>query len=359
MNKLHDIFLTTHKFKPDVNQLDLLSNLDKYLAIIQNQTKLFSAFKSFKRVSLHTNGMYIWGGVGRGKSLILNLFFEALATKQKKWMHFHKFMIHTHLKLNELRNSTKLKDHLMEYANSLAKDYKVIVLDELQINNIADAMIVGRLFTLLIKNGCHVFFSSNLPPQDLFKNGLQRELFLPFIDVIQSKLEIFNLDNHIDYRIHDLKIDNTYIYPFTPQNSRIINDLKNRLTNDQAFSEKTIEIGPNRILTLYKTYSNVANFTFKELCEIPHSAVDYIALCKHFTLMIVENILPLASDNHNELLRFITLIDCLYENRVKLICFADCAPEQIYSHGKHLFEFERTLSRLQEMQTEEYFSKPL
>ncbi len=355
----YDHLLKQGKIKPDASQLELAQRLDVYADSIDASDskcyKLFSFLNFSKKKHKKSSGMYIWGDVGRGKSIMLNLFCDNLTLKAKKRMHFHEFMVTTHRSLDELRKTSNTSDHIKQHATVLAKKYKVIILDELQINNIADAMIVGRLFQSLIEEGVFIFFASNRIPFDLFKDGLQRELFLPFIDLINNQLETFNLDNSIDYRLHNLKVAKTYLYPINGKNEEKVKSIINSLTGNQPLYEQYLAIAENRFLTAFNTYGNMAIFTFKELCEVNLGALDYLAICAKFNLIIIKNIKALTAEHHNELLRFITLIDCLYDYHIKLICLSDCKIDEIYPSGKHAFEFQRTVSRLKEMHTEEYF----
>lgn len=356
---VYNNFLKHEKLEADPSQLELAAKLNTYAYLINSRQKQSCAlfrFLSFKKKPTSKFcGMYIWGGVGRGKSLMLNLFCDSLTVKAKKRMHFHEFMACAHRSLDELRKTSDATDHVKQYASDLARRYKTLILDELQINNIADAMIVGRLFPALIEEGVFVFLASNRIPVDLFKDGLQRELFLPFIDVIQNKLEVFNLDNAIDYRLHNLKVAKTYLYPLNDKNEDKIESIIKKLTGNQPLYEQRLTICENHTITAFHSYGHMAVFTFKELCEVALGVLDYLALCARFNLIIIKNIKQLTPSEHNELLRFITLIDCLYDRQIKLICLSDCKIEDIYREGKHAFEFQRTISRLKEMHTEEYF----
>lgn len=347
-------------YTPDASQLALTNQLAQYLKIINagKRKKHMLSWLGFKRKALLQNpksGIYIWGDVGRGKSLLLDVFYKCLDTTQKKRAHFHEFMIDVHTSLDELRKNSNAKDHILQLAADLAEKYHVIILDELQINNIADAMIVGRLFSALIDDGVLVFFSSNRIPDDLFKDGLQRELFLPFIKLIKEKLEVFHLDHAVDYRMLSLNIGDTYFHPLTKQSEATLDSIVTQMIGDHKLAPVDIEIDSNRILRVFKAYGRIAVFSFRELCEVELGALDYIAICKAFKVVVIKNIPKLSPENHNELLRFITLIDCMYDNKTKLLCTADADIKDLYSDGKHNFEFQRTVSRLVEMRSHEYF----
>lgn len=349
--KAYNSLSEAKKLKADPSQHALVVILNEFWQQIK-ATHSFNFWTKFypKFIKNKYQGLYIWGGVGRGKSMLLNIFFDSLPIKNKLRIHFHEFMLQTHKKLEQLNHNIKIRDHLKHYAQTTAKMYSVLVLDELQINNIVDAMIVGRLFKLLIENKCLVFFTSNNSPKELFKDGLQRELFLPFIDFINQHLQVFNLDNQIDYRINNLNINNFYLYPLNQQNKKIICDIKQNMLESHQFEQQSIEVDKNKQL-LVLAYGQIALFTFDQLCNSNFGAIDYLALCKHFKVIILENIPQLSSSEHNQLLRFITLIDCIYENKIKLICTADAKIEEIYQDGKHLLEFQRTISRLNELKS--------
>lgn len=339
-------------FEPDGSQLVLTEKLERYLAHFNN----LACDGWVKKMTLglacrppEKNGMYVWGGVGRGKSVMMNLFYDEADTHLKSRMHFYEFMSQTHKELENIRQRQDVEDQVKYYAQELAKKCHLLVLDELQINNIADAMIVGRLFSWLIYYDVYVFFSSNRIPHDLFNEGLQRDGFLAFLQLIEEKLEVFNLDNATDYRLEKAEIGDSYLCPPNKENTAVVDVFIQQVSGGQALYEQKLFVDNNRYITVFYTYGHMAVFTFKELCEVNLGAIDYLAICKHFNTIIIKFIPKLRPENHNELLRFITLIDCLYEAGTKLICLAECPIDQIYNTGKHAFEFERTVSRLKEM----------
>jgi cell division protein ZapE len=346
----------------DDSQLSLVRKLDKYCSEINAPDKLFNKLVSSlnRSTSLIKRGMYIWGDVGRGKSMLMDMFLDNLDTNKKNRVHFYAFMANFHKSLNDWRkkhgSSEKSADPIPQIVKGLAKDYKVICFDELQVNNIADAMIVSRLFESMIKEGIYIFITSNRIPSDLYKDGLQRERFLPFIEVINNKLEVFELNNNKDYRMDNLgKIEHSYICPLGEDADGEMERVIKSLVGSNGMYERQIHVDEGRDITAYNTYGSLAVFSFRELCEVSYGAVDYLALCKNFKTLIVRNIPKLSNDNHNEALRFITLIDCMYENNTKLICSAADQPQFLYNGGKNSFEFKRTISRLNEMQSDAYF----
>lgn len=359
MEKTYLAFAAENNLSADPSQIELVALLEKYRAEIEEKKRGgLSSLLRLKASSLNA-GVYVWGDVGRGKSMLLNIFFGALTTPKKLHKHFHEFMIGIHKDLHSQQKQNdsglKKKDFIIKIADELAEKYLVIYLDELQINNIADAMLVGRLFKALQERGVYVFFSSNFYPDELFKDGLQRERFLPFIDLVKAKFDVFNLNNYRDYRLDKLsKIASAYLFPLSSASDAELERIIHDLTGSKALREKVINIDENRSITAHHSYGNIAIFSFNELCEIPLGAIDYLALCQTFSTIIIKNIPKLSEDRHNEALRFITLIDCMYNTRTKLICTAEVPAAKLYERGKCAFEFKRTVSRLIEMQSAEY-----
>lgn len=367
LEKIYLQLSETQSFETDSSQRELIRKLESYKNAIEGQKEKGVIARLIERLyiskpKLRHFGVYIWGGVGRGKTMLMELFYNNLQHQKKIKIHFHEMMISIHKQLDEMRCRYKYSHRSPDYINELAKElaskYKVLCLDELQINNIADAMVVGRLFKALFEQEVFVFFTSNRPPDELFKDGLQREHFLPFIDLINNKLDVFQLNNFCDYRLSNVfKIKQNYITPLNKDTEEKINEIIFELTGRGELLSREIQIDQNRSISVMHCYGNVAVFTFKELCEIPLGAIDYLALCNNFNTLIIKNIPLLTPDHHNEILRFITLVDCMYEKKTRLICSATNTPEMLYEGGKNQFEFQRTISRLKEMQTQEYFHK--
>lgn len=335
-------------YQIDDNQLRLTALLNQFKTQVECAKSLFTFFQ--KKEALESYGVYIWGDVGRGKSAIINLFFETLNTDKKYKTHFHEFMLMVHKLFDEYRKKDIADDYIPKIAKDLAKKYKVIILDELQINNIADAMIVGRLFSEIINAGSLVFFTSNRKPNELFKDGLQRERFLPFIDLIYSKLSVFHLSGDTDYRFAKMQnLERKFLYPINAENQKIIDDLLGDEQKNDPRHAEIITIDNSRKVVVQNAYKNMAHFTFAELCEQPMSALDYFAICKNFKTIVLTNIPQMNSLSNNEALRFITLIDCMYDSKTNLIALSACAPSDLYKEGKYVFEFARTISRINEM----------
>ncbi len=308
-------------------------------------------------------GLYLFGGVGRGKSMLMDLFFGAVEVPggRKRRVHFHAFMIEIHERLHNWRQENKdngESDPLPKLATDIAADTWLICFDEFQVTNIADAMILGRLFEALFELGVVVVATSNRPPDELYWNGLQRVSFLPFIALLKEKLDILDLAGEIDYRT--IRLGDMDVY-FTPLGAAADGELDaafQRLTEDEA-GEK-VAAGPvmliaqGRQLEVPCAARGTARFTFMELCGQPLGAGDYLALAQEFHTLILSGIPAMGPENRDLAARFGTLIDALYEHRVKLVCSAAAAPNGLYPAGDQSFEFQRAASRLIEMQTKEY-----
>jgi cell division protein ZapE len=309
-------------------------------------------------------GLYFYGGVGRGKSMLMDLFFRSLTVAAKRRVHFHAFMqeIHGRLKsmrqqpgVRELRPGKRARDDdiLPTMARDIARESWVLCFDELVVEDIADAMILGRLFETLFEAGVVIVTTSNRAPRDLYKNGLQRERFLPFIALIERKLDLLHLESGIDYRLRNLRTTDAYITPLGVASDERLERCFNELSSGAAISGRSLTVH-GREVVIPRATDTIAFSSFSDLCERPLGAADYLAIAKQFDVLILARIPELTEERRNEAKRFITLIDVLYEHGVKLICSAERPLETLHSCRDNAFEFERTLSRLREMQTEPY-----
>ena len=247
-------------------------------------------------------------------------------------------------------------DPIPPFARTIAAETRVLCFDEFQVTNIADAMILGRLFETLFDEGVTVVATSNRAPDDLYRNGLQRDRFLPFIALLKSRVEVQELAGDQDYRLARLRDISVYVSPLGKMADEKLADAFARLT-DQATGEKRVLKTQGRDVVVPRWAQGVGWFTFEELCARPLGAADYIAIAGHCHTVIVQDIPKLTAERRNEAMRFITLIDELYEHKVKLICSAAAIPQQLYTEGDGAFEFERTVSRLLEMQSHEYLEQ--
>ena len=330
----------------DLGQRSVLEELEK-LNYATSRSKAKSLF--FKKTD-NFKGVYIWGGVGCGKSMLMDLFVKNLLVSNRR-VHFHAFMQEIHTSLHKARGLGK-KDPLAVVANKVIKNFKVLALDEMQIKDITDAMIVGRLFTLLLDGGVTIITTSNRIPSDLYKDGLNRQLFLPFIDLIEKHLNILNLATTTDYRKNKLRGAPVY---FSPLDTRSKNNLDNLWLDLSGNESQDFHLTVNKRKIKFPFYSNgVAKFTFFELCGENRGPADFLAIVDNLRVLIVENIPQLGRSNFNEAKRFITLIDTVYEAGIVFICSAAAQPEYLYLDGEGVFEFERTVSRLNEMQSDSW-----
>ena len=297
-------------------------------------------------------GLYLWGGVGRGKSMLMDLFVEAVDAPKRR-VHFHAFMQEIHEGMHEARK-TGVDDALKPVAEAVAADIRLLAFDEMQISDITDAMIVGRLFQKLLDAGVIIVTTSNRPPDDLYKDGLNRALFLPFIDLLKNKLSVHHLAAEADYRQDKLAGSQTYFSPADADARKSVQAIWDNLVTAPP-ETLTLRIKGREVLL--PAFSNgVARVPFWDLCGKPLGAADYLAVAEAVRVLILEDVPRLSRSNYNEAKRFVTLIDALYEARVKLIATAADIPERLYVEGEGTFEFERTASRLREMQSEDWGS---
>jgi cell division protein ZapE len=306
-------------------------------------------------------GIYLWGGVGRGKSMLMDLFHETLDIPEKRRVHFHAFMLEVHRRLREARQAGT-GDPIPPVAAGIAEGVRCLAFDEMVVNNSADAMIMSRLFRALIcDEGVTVVTTSNRPPHDLYKDGLNREHFLPFIALIEEELDVLELNGPVDYRLERLGGMPTWYTPADEHATAQLREAFYRLTDyspedAEHVPSADLDLGGGRALHVPKSLKGVAVFSFKRLCGQPHGAADYLAVAQTYHTVIVVGIPAMGPDMRNEAARFVTLIDALYENKVKLLASAAAEPEALYPAGDGCFEFERTVSRLKEMQSAAYLA---
>ena len=319
------------------------------------------------RKAPHIRGLYMWGGVGRGKSMLMDLFHE-LAPVTSKRVHFHEFMGRVHDEMSAWRDMSESErkraahrvksagsDPIPPVANLIASEAQLLCFDEFQVTQIADAMILGRLFEQLFERRVTVVATSNRHPDDLYKDGLNRQLFLPFIEMIKEQCEVFHLASERDYRLERLTEAPVW---------HVLDGEAGEARLDEAFERLTLGAHPNqcflhvkgRKLLVPKEAAGVARFTFEELCARPLGSRDYITIAANFHTVLIGGIPKLTPDKRNEAARFVALIDALYEARVKLVATAAAEPDDLYPSGDGSFEFQRTASRLHEMRSREYLA---
>lgn len=306
------------------------------------------------------HGIYLYGGVGRGKTMLMNLFFESSTVKRKRRVHFHAFMVEVHEAIFNWRKQSGNKregDPITCFAQTLADSTWLLCFDEFHVTDIADAMILGRLFEALLARGIVIVTTSNSAPDDLYNEGLQRDLFIPFIALIKEKLIPVGLASNPDYRLARLSSMKVYAMPLGCGSTAALEEDFRKLTEGATIEPDNIDVKGRKLLVKMSA-RGVAWTPFDELCVQPLGAEDYLALADRYHTLIIDGIPVLGEADRNEAKRFMMLIDALYEANVNLIMAADVPPDQIYTGGHHSFEFRRTASRLMEMQSLNYINKP-
>ncbi|HEY1960955.1 MAG TPA: cell division protein ZapE, partial [Rhizomicrobium sp.] len=297
-------------------------------------------------------GLYLWGDVGRGKSMLMDLFFAAAAVRPKQRVHFNAFMVETHARIHATRQAGA-DDPIAHVAQQIAREATLLCFDEFQVTDVADAMILGRLFEQLFEAGVVIVATSNIPPERLYEGGLNRQLFLPFIAMLQQRLDVIELNGPVDYRLQRLSQLDTYITPLGPEADKRMDAAWRKLTDQpRGVPETLLVLG--RKLRVPEAAKGVARFSFDDLCRRPLAAADYLAIAYHFHTVMIDRIPMLAPAQLDEARRFTLLIDTFYDENVKLICSAAAPPDALYQEGEGADAFRRTTSRLMEMQSEDY-----
>jgi cell division protein ZapE len=347
--------------KPDSAQLTAIEKLQSLYRALSEYRPDNGLRGWLARLGLTENGgghapmgLYLYGPVGRGKSMLMDLFFAAAPGPRKRRVHFHAFMLEVHDRIERERRA-ETEAPILKVAADIAHEAALLCFDEFQVDDVADAMILGRLFTALFNAGVVVVATSNLAPDRLYEHGLQRELFLPFVALLKQKLNIIELDGGRDWRLAGLAGKPVYLHPLGPAAHEGLAAAFAQLTDGAKGASTTLAV-KGRTLVVPRTARSVAWFGFAELCEQPLAAADYLTIAEHFAAVIVEGIPRLGLQQRDPARRFNILIDTLYEARTLLIASAEVPPEEIYPSGDGAFEFQRTVSRLIEMQSEDYIA---
>ena len=340
----------------DAAQLEAVARLDDLAAELSQwlaaKPKLFTSFWRAKQAA--PKGLYLHGAVGRGKTMLMDLFYEGANVTSKRRWHFHEFMAQAHERIQRGRATTD-GDPIPGVAAEIAAEASLLCLDELTITDIADAMIVGRLFKGLLERDVVIVATSNAAPERLYWNGLNRQLFLPFIALIEAHMRVAELVSAKDFRLDKLAGRQLFYSPCGDEAAAGIEEHWQRLTGHHPAAPVTIDV-KGRQLQVPTAAMGVARFSFGDLCEKPLGSLDYLHLAHAFHTVIVEGIPVLTPERRNEARRFIHLIDTLYDNRVCLIASAEAEPHLLYPAGDGALLFERTASRLMEMRSEAYLA---
>ncbi|TNC49850.1 AFG1 family ATPase [Rubellimicrobium rubrum] len=344
---LYDSRAREGRLKPDSAQRALLPYLDRLQAEIEDPPR-----RGLFRKPQPVRGLYLWGGVGRGKSMLMDLFLDALGSKvPTRRQHFHAFMQWVQAALARVR-ATGAEDAILPVADEIAVEARLLALDEMQVTDIADAMILGRLFQRLWSQGVTLLTTSNRPPSDLYKDGLNRALFLPFITMIEQNCEVVELASPTDHRQGRLVGSQRYFCPVNAETRAAMNALWADLAHGQA-KPATLRVY-GRDVEIPAFHNGSARASFYDLCGRPLGPADYLALAGTVRVLLIDEIPRLSSENFNQARRFVTLIDALYEARVTLFASAAASPDRLYVEGEGSFEFARTASRLMEMQAADW-----
>lgn len=319
--------------------------------------------RSLFRKPVPPQGLYLHGGVGRGKTMVMDMFFNAVPITAKRRVHFHAFMLEVHEFLHARRqaraagNATaaRIDGDLVQFARHLAKDVSLLCFDEFQVKDVADAMILGRLFTAVIGAGVAVIMTSNIAPDDLYRDGLQRDRFLPFIDLIKTRMKVFCFDGDRDYRLDRLMGKKNYFWPADADARAALRRLFDAVAEGAEAAPAVLDV-KGRQLHIPLAAREAALFDFKDLCGQALGAVDYLALARRFRFFVIENVPQLDDSRRDQALRFVTLIDTLYEHRAQIALSAAMQATYLYKGEFHGGVFERTVSRLMEMQSDAYRS---
>ncbi len=356
------------ELKADAAQLGVAAHLDRILSDLKlrkpakKKSALGWMFARKAASSPSVKGLYVHGSVGRGKTMLMDMFFQMAPIEKKRRCHFHEFMADVHNRVHAHRQKlksgeTKQADPIPPVAAQLLAEAELLCFDEFTVTDIADAMILARLFTELFANGCTLVTTSNVVPDNLYKDGLNRGLFLPFIDLLQQNVEVVSLDSPIDYRMEKVKSLPVYVTPLDGAADQAMDMAWHHLTAGQAVAPVEIEMKGRSVL-VPRAAGRVARFTFRDLCEKPLGASDFLAIADRFDTVFIDHIPMLSADRRNETKRFIILIDTLYDHTVRLFASAAAMPEDLLGTRKGIegFEFDRTASRLFEMRSADYLA---
>ncbi|HJR55573.1 MAG TPA: cell division protein ZapE [Rhizomicrobium sp.] len=325
-------------------------------------TKLEALARSLKpagfflfRKAQAPRGLYLWGDVGRGKTMLMDMFFADAPEPRKQRIHFNAFMTGIHARIHELRGQPGTDDPIPPAARAIIRDVRLLCFDEFQVTDVADAMILGRLFEQFFAAGMVIVATSNTPPERLYEGGLNRQLFLPFIDLIGARMEVLTLNGPVDYRLQQMQAIDTYLTPLDARSDAALDANWLKLAGGPGKPASLDVLG--RTLQVPRAGRGAARFSFEELCVRPLGPADYLAIARDFHTIFIDRIPQLTPERRNEARRFTLLIDTLYDQGVKLLCSAAAPPEALYAEGSGAEAFRRTASRLVEMRGQDYLQR--
>lgn len=362
--------IASGEIQEDPAQVKLVGEFDKLLVSLHEKNTTHKSrpldwlFGKRKMPQTALKGLYIYGEVGRGKTMLMDLFFSSLPQERKRRAHFNDFMNDVHERINQhrqalTRGESKQSDPIIAVGEALASAASVLCFDEFTVTDIADAMILGRLFTVLFNKGVMLVATSNVVPDNLYYNGLNRQLFLPFIDILKKHVEVYNLDAPVDYRLEKLDREPVYITPLEGESTKLMDAAWHSVIGDEVPQATEISVR-GHLVDIPQATKECARFEFHDLCSKPLAAFDYLALVKRYRTFFMDNVPILDDARRNETKRFILFIDTLYDHNARLFISAAAPANKLYQ-GKtrttETFEFERTASRLFEMQSEDYLTK--
>ncbi len=351
--KHYQELVESDKFTRDPDQLDAIAALDGLWHALQRQRHPTILDRIRRKPPEYAKGLYLWGSVGRGKTWLMDLFFEHLPVKRKQRLHFHRFMQRVH---HGLKAQGKVQDPLPRIAAEWAESCSVLCLDEFFVSDIADAMLLAGLLENLFKTGVTLVTTSNSEPDKLYRDGLQRAKFLPAIELIKKHTQVMELPGRTDYRLRILEQSEIYHYPLDRSADEVMTAIFNRMAAECELNHD-LEIN-GRAFHAARRGDGVIWFDFNELCEKPRGSIDYIEIARAFNTVALSNTPQLTDEDANATRRFITMVDEFYDRNVKLLMSAEVSIIDLYAGRKLAFEFERTRSRLTEMQSHDYLAQP-
>lgn len=368
LQRRYEGLVSSGEISEDPIQLDIVRKLDhlntelSQLRLASKKSSLGWLFGRNRKTAHSVKGLYVWGGVGRGKTMLMDLFMEVAVVRRKRRAHFHEFMADIHDRIHAYRQALKRgevkgDDPIPPVAEQIAEETRLLCFDEFSVTDIADAMILGRLFTQLFSLGVIVVATSNVDPKDLYRDGLNRQLFLPFVALLQEHVDVVMLDSPTDYRLEKLSGAPVYVSPLGAQADEQMDDLWRKLTHGVTPHAEELD-NKGRKIPVRAAAAGAARFSFDELCMQPLGASDYLRVAHAYGTVFLEDVPVMSKARRNEAKRFINLIDTLYDNGIKLVISADAEPTGLYvaEGGTEAFEFDRTASRLIEMRSESYLS---